>query len=188
MSNTPPDPERLDLSEDPTALPRRDFLKLAGVGAGALLTSGCASAGAFAAAAPVRGIERGRAKDGGVGHVVVIGAGAWGGWTAYHLRQRGARVTLIDAYGPGNSRSTSGDETRGIRSSYGDRATGELWTPWARAAIERWRLFEQEWAPVFRTSYFQPMTSRSPLPNPMPASCAAAPPRRPSPPSAKRWA
>jgi hypothetical protein len=145
-------PERLDALDpavtaqggNPSLLPRRDFLRLAGVGAGALLTTGCASAGAFAAAAPVRGIESGRAKDGGVGHVVVIGAGAWGGWTAYHLRQRGARVTLIDAYGPGNSRSTSGDETRGIRSSYGDRAVGELWTPWARAAIERWRLFEKE--------------------------------------------
>jgi sarcosine oxidase len=154
MTPTPPDTERFEAAEDPTALPRRDFLRLAGVGAGALLTTGCATAGSFAAAAPARGIAAGRARDGGVGHVVVIGAGAWGGWTAYHLRQRGARVTLIDAYGPGNSRSTSGDETRGIRSSYGDRATGELWTPWARTAIERWRLFEREWAPVFRTSYF----------------------------------
>ncbi len=154
MTLTPPDAERLDSAEDPSTLPRRDFLKIASVGAGALLASGCASAGAFAAATPARGISPGRARDGGVGHVVVIGAGAWGGWTAYHLRQRGARVTLIDAYGPGNSRSTSGDETRGIRSSYGDRAVGELWTPWARSAIERWRLFEKEWAPVFRTSYF----------------------------------
>lgn len=155
MTHTPPDADGLESGEPSgSALPRRDFLRIAGVGAGALFTSGCASAGAFASAAPVRGIESGRAKDGGVGQVVVIGAGAWGGWTAYHLRQRGARVTLIDAYGPGNSRSTSGDETRGIRSSYGDRATGDLWTPWARAALERWRLFEHEWAPVFRTSYF----------------------------------
>jgi glycine/D-amino acid oxidase-like deaminating enzyme len=135
-------------------MPRRDFLRLASVGAGAVLASGCASANAFAHAAPVTGIDRKGSRDAGVGHVVVIGAGAWGGWTAYHLRERGARVTLIDAYGPGNSRSTSGDETRGVRSSYGDRAVGDLWTPWARAAIERWGLFEKEWGPVFRTKFF----------------------------------
>lgn len=86
--------------------------------------------------------------------MVVIGAGAWGGWTAYHLRKRGARVTLIDSYGAGNSRSTSGDETRGIRSSYGDRAAGDLWTPWARSAIRRWQEFDAEWGPVFRTRFY----------------------------------
>ena len=53
--------------------------------------------------------------------VIVVGAGAFGGWTAYHLRRLGARVRLVDAYGPGNSRATSGDETRGVRSWYGDR-------------------------------------------------------------------
>ena len=136
------------------AIQRRDFLRLAGVGAGALLASGCATGSTFAHAQPVTGISRSGPKDKGVGHVVVIGAGIWGGWTAYHLRERGARVTLIDAYGPGNSRSTSGDETRGVRSSYGDRAAGELWTPWARAAIERWSLFDAEWGPVFKTKFF----------------------------------
>ncbi len=141
---------------DDGTIPRRDFLRLAGLGAGALLaTTGCASGGTFAHATPVRGIEKPRrSRDSGVGHVVVIGAGAWGSWTAYHLRERGARVTLIDAYGAGNSRSTSGDESRGIRSSYGDRDVGELWTPWARSAIERWRLFEAEWGPVFKTKFF----------------------------------
>ncbi len=136
------------------AMHRRDFLRIAGVGAGALLATGCASGNAFAGARPVTGIEPKGPRDRDVGHVVVIGAGAWGAWTAYHLRARGARVTLIDAYGAGNSRSTSGDETRGIRSSYGDRAVGELWTPWARSAIERWNLFEKEWGPVFRTKFF----------------------------------
>ncbi len=140
------------------AMPRRDFLRIAGVGAGALLATGCATGAAggnaFANAKPVTGIDRKAPRDKGVGHVVVIGAGVWGSWTAYHLRERGANVTLIDAYGPGNSRSTSGDESRGIRSSYGDRAAGELWTPWARSAIERWALFEQEWGPVFKTKFF----------------------------------
>jgi len=136
------------------ALRRRDFLRLAGLGAGALLSAGCASGGAFAAAPAPQGLQRRVSKGGDVGHVVVIGAGVWGGWTAYHLRDRGVRVTLIDAYGPANSRATSGDETRGVRSSYGDRATGELWTPWARSAIDRWTLFDQEWGPVFKTKFF----------------------------------
>lgn len=152
FTNTP-EPEK-GAGGEVDAMPRRDFLRIAGVGAGALLTAGCASGGAFASAQPVAGIARKGPRDKGVGHVVVIGAGVWGGWTAYHLRERGARVTLVDAYGPGNSRSTSGDETRGVRSSYGDRTVGDLWTPWARAAIERWSLFEQEWGPAFRTKFF----------------------------------
>lgn len=150
-----PDPiANPESAQDGDAIPRRDFLRLAGVGAGTLIATGCASGGTFASAQPAFGIDRKGPRDKGVGHVVVIGAGIWGGWTAYHLRQRGARVTLIDAYGPGNSRSTSGDETRGVRSSYGDRAVGELWTPWARASIERWNLFEKEWGPVFKTKFF----------------------------------
>ncbi len=148
-SSTDPD-STSDLID--AALARRDFLRVAG-SAGLLLAGGCTNPMAFASA-PARGVERGRGSAGSSSHVVVIGAGAWGGWTAYHLRERGVKVTLIDAYGAGNSRSTSGDETRGIRSSYGDRAVGELWTPWARTAIARWRLFEEEWGPVFRTKFF----------------------------------
>lgn len=144
----------------PGALDRRDFLRMAGVGAGALLATGCVTAGAatgggaFSAVPPGQGIPRRAARDRGIGHVVVIGAGAWGAWTAYHLRQQGARVTLIDAYGAANSRATSGDETRGIRSSYGDRAAGTLWTPWARTAIARWKAFDEEWGPRFHTRFF----------------------------------
>jgi sarcosine oxidase len=52
-------------------------------------------------------------------HVAVIGAGAFGGWTALHLRRAGHRVTLVDAWGAGNSRASSGGETRVIRGFYG---------------------------------------------------------------------
>jgi len=134
-------------------VPRRDFLKTAGAGAGLWLAAGCAPPVAFPSA-PAAGIPRARGTARNGTHVVVVGAGAWGGWTAYHLRARGARVTLIDQYGPGNSRSTSGDETRGIRSSYGDRAAGDLWTPWARTAITRWKLFEEEWGAHFGTHFW----------------------------------
>jgi len=54
--------------------------------------------------------------------IIVVGAGAFGGWTALSLLRGGARVTLIDAWGAGHSRSSSGDETRLIRTMYdGDR-------------------------------------------------------------------
>ena len=55
--------------------------------------------------------------------LIVIGAGAFGGWSALYLLRKGFKVTLIDAWGPGNSRSSSGDETRVIRSTYGDNET-----------------------------------------------------------------
>ncbi|PYO77991.1 MAG: hypothetical protein DMD67_05650 [Gemmatimonadetes bacterium] len=58
-------------------------------------------------------------------HVVVVGAGAFGGWTALQLLRRGARVTLLDAWGPGNSRSSSGGDTlavAGARAAVGPQA------------------------------------------------------------------
>lgn len=59
--------------------------------------------------------------------VAVIGAGAFGGWTAYHLRNLGADVTLIDEWGPGNPLSSSGGKTRVIRAIYGaDRIYVEM--------------------------------------------------------------
>jgi glycine/D-amino acid oxidase-like deaminating enzyme len=144
MPDSPPD-------RDPSLpeLPRRDFLRLAGVGTGALL-SGIGAPDLAAQGAPVR---RMRARPSS--HVVVVGAGAWGAWISWHLRQAGSRVTMIDQYGAANSRATSGAETRGIRSSYGDRAeAGELWTAWARKSIERWRAFDAEHAKRFGTRFF----------------------------------
>src|SRR3546814_13297041 len=44
--------------------------------------------------------------------VVVIGAGAFGGWTALSLREAGAKVTLVDDYGPGTPRAPSGEQSR----------------------------------------------------------------------------
>jgi ribulose 1,5-bisphosphate synthetase/thiazole synthase len=37
--------------------------------------------------------------------IIVIGAGAFGGWSALYLLRNGFKVTLIDAWGAGNSRS-----------------------------------------------------------------------------------
>lgn len=72
----------------------------------------------------------------------MAGAGAFGGWTALALLRRGARVTLIDAWGPGNSRASSGGETRVIRCVYGP---DDLYVPWALRSFELWREAEQRW-------------------------------------------
>src|SRR6187399_895239 len=74
--------------------------------------------------------------------VAVIGAGAFGGWTALELRRRGAQVILIDAWGPGNARASSGGETRVIRATYGSRA---IYTRMAIRAIELWRAHDARW-------------------------------------------
>ena len=75
-------------------------------------------------------------------HIAVIGAGAFGGWTALYLLRRGARVTLIDSWGPGNSRASSGGETRVIRGTYGPN---QPYTEMAARAIQLWREHEQRW-------------------------------------------
>jgi glycine/D-amino acid oxidase-like deaminating enzyme len=115
---------------------RRDFLKVASAGAGLALTGTTPLA-----AQPGRGplVRSGRAPD-----VVVVGAGAFGAWTALHLQRRGATVTLVDQYGPANSRATSGGETRGVRTSYGDRPHGLQWGRWAARAIGRWKAWDEE--------------------------------------------
>jgi glycine/D-amino acid oxidase-like deaminating enzyme len=75
-------------------------------------------------------------------HVLVVGAGAFGGWTALNLLRRGARVTLVDAWGPGNSRASSGGETRVIRATYGpDRQYVIL----VARALQLWREHEKRW-------------------------------------------
>ena len=51
--------------------------------------------------------------------VVVIGAGVFGAWTALQLRRSGRSVTLVDAFGTGNSRSSSGGASRVFRIGYG---------------------------------------------------------------------
>ncbi|HVS15120.1 MAG TPA: FAD-dependent oxidoreductase [Thermoanaerobaculia bacterium] len=98
---------------------------------------------ALGAGAALAGVGR-RARAQPSPEVVVVGAGTFGLWTALHLRRLGARVTVIDAYGPANSRATSGGETRGVRSSYGDRPHGLQWARWAREAMRRWTAWDEE--------------------------------------------
>lgn len=70
--------------------------------------------------------------------VAVIGAGVFGAWTAWHLAKRGKCVALIEAYGPGHSRASSGGETRIIRMGYG---ADELYTKWSQRSLLQWKEF-----------------------------------------------
>ena len=112
-----------------TPVNRRKFLKTASGGVGALAFGDPMLAGRQTAAN--RNAE-----------IVVVGAGAFGGWTALYLREMGFTVTLIDQYGPGNSRATSGGESRQIRAAYGER---EIYTRWVLEAFGRWKTRETEW-------------------------------------------
>jgi monomeric sarcosine oxidase len=67
--------------------------------------------------------------------VIVIGAGAFGGWTALMLLRKGYHVTLVDAWGAGHSRSSSGDETRVIRSVYVD----DFYVDMTQRSMQLWR-------------------------------------------------
>lgn len=73
--------------------------------------------------------------------ITVVGAGAFGGWTALHLLRKGARVTLVDSWGPGNSRASSGGETRVTRAAYADRIYADLTV----RALELWKENEKRW-------------------------------------------
>jgi glycine/D-amino acid oxidase-like deaminating enzyme len=83
-------------------------------------------------------------------HIVVVGAGAFGGWTALALQRTGLfRVTLVDAWGAGHSRASSGGETRVIRTVYGGE---QIYTQMAARALVLWREAEQRWR---RKIYFE---------------------------------
>jgi len=103
----------------------------------------CAGAGAVAVAAPfLAGLPSRGAQTRQPLHVAVVGAGAFGGWTALYLRRRGARVTLLDAWGPGNARASSGGETRVIRAVYGP---DQVATRLVARAFQLWRENEARW-------------------------------------------
>ena len=70
----------------------------------------------------------------------MIGAGVFGAWTAWHLRNRGLTVRLLDQYGAGNARSSSGGESRVIRFSYGG---DPLYSAMARESLGQWAALSQ---------------------------------------------
>ena len=81
--------------------------------------------------------------------MVVIGAGAFGAWTARRLRRAGRSVLLVDAWAPGHSRSSSGGESRIIRMGYG---ADEIYTRMAMRSLAEWR----ELCEIAREPLFHP--------------------------------
>lgn len=78
---------------------------------------------------------------------IVVGSGVFGAWTAWHLTQRKQRVLLVDSYGPGHSRASSGGESRIIRMGYG---ADEIYTRWALNSLAQWKeLFASTGEPLF---------------------------------------
>lgn len=92
---------------------------------------GAAAAAGLAASA----IARGQGYD-----VAVIGAGVFGAWTAYALRQQGLKVALIDAYGAAHSRASSGGESRITRCTYGAKA---IYSRWSTQSLADWIALER---------------------------------------------
>jgi monomeric sarcosine oxidase len=117
---------------------RRSFL-------GALGVSTLALRG-VAAAAGGQGVS---ASGGSSYDVVVVGAGSFGAWTAWHLRVAGKSVLLVDQYGPANARASSGGESRAIRMSYGP---DDVYTRFSWRSLAAWK---QLFAELGRAELFQ---------------------------------
>src|SRR5512132_3733794 len=79
--------------------------------------------------------------------VAVVGAGTFGAWTAFWLAKAGKSVLLLDAWGPGQVRSSSGGESRVMRMGYG---ADEIYTRMAQRSLALWQdLFQQTGQPLF---------------------------------------
>ncbi|MBK7789999.1 MAG: FAD-dependent oxidoreductase [Saprospiraceae bacterium] len=84
--------------------------------------------------------------------IIVVGAGAFGGWIALMLQRKGHQVQLLDGHGPANARASSGDESRVIRALYKD----EIYTRMTLQSMQLWEeneiLFGEKY--FYRTGVF----------------------------------
>src|SRR5712691_9144929 len=84
--------------------------------------------------------------------LIVVGAGVMGTWTAFWAQHGGAgiagsaggnrSVVLLDAWGTGHPRATSGDETRLLHNSHG---SDRLYQDFSRRSRDHWIHFSKEW-------------------------------------------
>jgi monomeric sarcosine oxidase len=127
----------VDVSRPPS---RRTFLGVVGAAAGVALGR---PTDAEAAPPLVTGINQTRYD------VVVVGAGCFGAWTAWHLRRMGRSVLLLDRYGAANARASSAGESRIIRMSYG---ADDTYTRFSHRSLGQWTAL---FAKVGRPELFQ---------------------------------
>ena len=114
-----------------------------------LLAGIAAAAGASTvkSLAAERDEQRGSAVQSGRRDVIVVGAGVFGAWTAWHLLKLGRKVLLLDAWGPAHARASSGGESRMTRTVYG---RDEIYTRFAWESLDEWRwLSGRSGLPIF---------------------------------------
>ena len=114
-----------------------------------LLTGIAAAAGTSTvkSLAAERSEQRGPAVQSGRRDVIVVGAGVFGAWTAWHLLKLGRKVLLLDAWGPAHARASSGGESRMTRTVYG---RDEIYTRFALESLDEWRwLSGRSGLPIF---------------------------------------
>jgi sarcosine oxidase len=91
--------------------------------------------------------SRAFAKSARDADTIVVGAGVFGAWTAWHLRRLGQRVLLLDASGPAHAGASSGGESRITRTLYG---ADDVYTRMAWDSLPDWRwLSTRSGLPVF---------------------------------------
>lgn len=79
--------------------------------------------------------------------IAVVGAGVFGAWAAHHLHSQGHAVTLVEAWGPAHSRSSSGGESRLTRGAYGK---DEIYTRMALDSLAEWKALNERYGlPIF---------------------------------------
>ena len=94
--------------------------------------------------------QGGSALQAGRRDVIVVGAGVFGAWTAWHLLKLGRKVLLLDAWGPAHARASSGGESRMTRTVYG---RDEIYTRLAWESLDEWRwLSSRSGLPIFHPS------------------------------------
>jgi sarcosine oxidase len=108
------------------------------------MLGGLATAGTLASASRARAAKPASSSN---WDFIVVGAGVFGSWTAWHLQRKGHKVLLLDAWGAAHSRSSSGGETRLIRTEY---AGEPLYTRWAWESLAEWHaLSKRHESPIF---------------------------------------
>ena len=95
-----------------------------------------------ALANPIQAMAKSKTMKIKKGHIAVIGAGAFGGWTAHHLLNKGYDVTLLDVFGPGNSRASSGGDSRVIRGIYGE---DKIYVDLVARSFKLWKRYQKQW-------------------------------------------
>ena len=91
---------------------------------------------------PIQAMAKSKTMKIKKGHIAVVGAGAFGGWTAHHLLRKGYDVTLLDVFGPGNSRASSGGDSRVIRGIYGE---DKIYVDLVARSFKLWKRYQKQW-------------------------------------------